>query len=481
MLKLFRICVSSILILGLFLAVQEPSRPARAARLNSMATNLAKSSAAPAASLTCTQPIRIMPLGDSITRGRSSVSDPPGSFIAYRRDLYLSLTAKGYQLNFVGSSDDLQNDGSAYTDFDRDHEGWGGERDEYIAEHVFDWLTVNPADIVLLHIGTNDMNQPTPDIDPSSVEAILDEIDMYDEGILVIVARIIDQVPHDPDTVTFNDNVETMLDGRTGDLIWRVNMETGAGINYAVYPAGDMLDQLHPHATGYTKMAAEWEQALVNSLPFCARDDSVSIQEDSGTTTINVLDNDGGDNIAIQTFIPDPGNAGTVEFDTPNQNFKYTPPNNFIGTDSFTYSITDGPAGSDTQAVVTVNVTPSNDPPTISAIADQTIYEDTSTGPISFTIGDSETPVNNLSLSATSSDPAVVPNGNITFSGSGSSRTVAVMPAANQNTPGDPVTITIRVRDAGNLEAASSFKLTVIPVNDPPVVRFELFLPGLFK
>jgi lysophospholipase L1-like esterase len=363
MVKFFRIIALSNLIPAILLVGLVPARTARAAGSNILASSLAKSRAASAAALSCTQPVRIMPLGDSITRGSSATAPQVNLFISYRRDLYKSLTAKGYQLDFVGSSDDSQNDGSYYSDFDRDHEGWGGQRDEFIAANIYGWLTNNPADIVLLHIGTNDMNQPTPDTDPSGVEAILDEIDRYDEGILVIIARIIDQVPHDPDTVTFNNNVEDMLDLRTGDLIWRVNMETGAGINYDIYPDGDMLDYLHPYSTGYTKMAAVWEDALTtNWLPFCARDDSLTIQEDSGTATIDVLDNDGGSNLSIEPFIPNPGTVGTVVFDSQNQTFKYTPPQNFFGTDSFTYSITDGPAGSDTQATVTVNVTPVDDP-----------------------------------------------------------------------------------------------------------------------
>src|SRR4029079_6441874 len=73
-----------------------------------------------------------------------------------------------------------------------------------------------------------------------------------------------------------------------------------------------------------------------------------------------------------------------------------------------------------------------NTPPTISAIPNQTILQNQLTGSINFTIGDAETPAVNLQLSGTSSNPTLVPNGNITFGGSGANRTVTVTPAVGQ-------------------------------------------------
>ena len=54
-----------------------------------------------------------------------------------------------------------------------------------------------------------------------------------------------------------------------------------------------------------------------------------------------------------------------------------------------------------------------NDPPTISDITDKSTNEDTVTGSIAFTIGDAETPAASLIITATSSNTALVPNGNI--------------------------------------------------------------------
>ena len=62
---------------------------------------------------------------------------------------------------------------------------------------------------------------------------------------------------------------------------------------------------------------------------------------------------------------------------------------------------------------INVHMTPLNNSPGISDIADQGIFEDSSTGPISFNVWDQETPADNLQLLAVSSDTALVPSGNM--------------------------------------------------------------------
>jgi len=101
-----------------------------------------------------------------------------------------------------------------------------------------------------------------------------------------------------------------------------------------------------------------------------------------------------------------------------------------------------------------------NTPATISSIPNQTILQNQSTGPINFTIGDAETPAVNLQLSGTSSNQALVPNGNITFGGSGANRTVTVTPAVGQ---AGTATITVTVND-GPHDTSTSFVVTVNPV-----------------
>src|SRR5439155_428369 len=107
-----------------------------------------------------------------------------------------------------------------------------------------------------------------------------------------------------------------------------------------------------------------------------------------------------------------------------------------------------------------------NDPPTISAIADQITDEDTPLGPLTFSIGDVETAATDLTLSGSSSNPLLVPDANIIFDGSASNRTVTILPATNQF---GTATITISVSD-GQIDVSTTFNLTINPVNHPPTL-----------
>jgi len=227
---------------------------------------------------------RIMPLGDSNTRGIVGSSTLSG----YRLELYSLLTGAGYQVDFVGSLAD------GISGFDRDHEGHGGFRDDQVAQMVYSWLTANPADIVLLHIGTNG-----PEENPEDVEDILSEIDRFENDnsvtIWVVLARIINRncitdIPPCPESLTttnFNNNVIAMAQDRIdllGDKIIIVDMEDGAGIDYHLSsdsPPGDMSDNLHPFDTGYEKMANIWFSAIATVLP------SPAIAEDLTYTAVS--------------------------------------------------------------------------------------------------------------------------------------------------------------------------------------------------
>ncbi|MCP4175192.1 MAG: tandem-95 repeat protein, partial [Fuerstiella sp.] len=118
-------------------------------------------------------------------------------------------------------------------------------------------------------------------------------------------------------------------------------------------------------------------------------------------------------------------------------------------------------------SVVITYVIISNIPPTITSVSNQTTDEDSVTSAISFTIGDAETPAGSLSLSGSSTDTALVPNGNIVFGGSGSGRTVTVTPDANRFGSAD---ITVTVIDSGTpvMSVSTTFTLTVSGVNDQP-------------
>lgn len=133
----------------------------------------------------------------------------------------------------------------------------------------------------------------------------------------------------------------------------------------------------------------------------------------------------------------------------------FTPVPSAWGTATITVRVSDGVTNISRQFTVTVNHL--NQSPTISAIARRTIAVSTSTGPISFTISDAETPASSLTLSARSDNQVVVPDANVVFGGSSNNRTVTVTPTAGQI---GLANIVITVSD-GSATASTTFQLTV--------------------
>ena len=232
---------------------------------------------------------RIMPLGDSITQGTSSGVADPDFQVSYRKALYDKLWAAGYVVDdeiFVGTLIS----GESVADFDPDHEGHPGWRaNEIVAGRtgfeaqgkLDEWLNAEEPNIVLLHIGTNDV--ANGDQDWNEIEDILVVIDDYESAsgkpVWVILSLIIDRScdPFMPpcfksaETTAFNNNVRDFVffpRQAGGDKIILVDMQNGADIDYDRWDmGGDMWDNLHPFETGYSKMADVWFSALMEIPP----------------------------------------------------------------------------------------------------------------------------------------------------------------------------------------------------------------------
>lgn len=142
-----------------------------------------------------------------------------------------------------------------------------------------------------------------------------------------------------------------------------------------------------------------------------------------------------------------------------------TPAANQFGASTIT--VTAGNALSSVSDTFVVNVTSVNDLPTISDVQNQSTTEDVPAGPITFTIGDVETPAGSLTVTGSSTNQTLVPNANIVLTGTGATRIVTITPAANQS---GTVTITLTVRDANGDTATDSFNLAIGTVADTPSV-----------
>ena len=212
--------------------------------------------------------VRIMPLGDSITyddahayydsNGRNLV--PEGQRTAYRSYLAYDLNDVGVKYDFVGS----RRAGYDVTPpFDPDNEGHPGWTSWDIADHVYSYLEQNPADVILLHIGTNDRADGRVD----GTERILNEIKRYEKDhntkIRVFVALIINRWLWDKTIEKYNENLLEMLEARNDPNITIVDMR------YLLSGSqGDYLENTHPSKQGYKKMADKWFESLMDSDVF---------------------------------------------------------------------------------------------------------------------------------------------------------------------------------------------------------------------
>jgi len=144
---------------------------------------------------------------------------------------------------------------------------------------------------------------------------------------------------------------------------------------------------------------------------------------------------------------------------------RITPALNETGTASLSLHATDGI----TTATQLVNVTVMavNDSPTLSRIPDQMISESGSTSPISFTIGDVETPAASLIVTARSSDTSLLPNEAIVIAGNGPIRTLTATPREGRS---GAVRATITVTD-GEASTTRDFEIRVGAVNHAPVAN----------
>ncbi|MAT98453.1 MAG: hypothetical protein CL608_15015 [Anaerolineaceae bacterium] len=196
----------------------------------------------------------------------------------------------------------------------------------------------------------------------------------------------------------------------------------------------------------------------VNDLP-TADDDSETVAEDSNTIAINVLDNDTdldtADTISI-TAVGAPDNNGTAVIH--NNQINYTPAPNFFGTETFTYTISDGNGGSDT-AILTITVTEINDAP-IASDDSATAVEDSQTIQIDVLTNDVDPDTDdNLTIIAIgtpdNSGTAVIINNQIEYT-----------PAPNFF---GVETFTYTVGDGRNGSDIATVTIEVTEVNDAPI------------
>ena len=278
--------------------------------------------------LKASDPVKIMPVGNSITAGEHFHFPANEERTGYRKDLYEMLVNSGYNVDFVGSQNHGERPITDSNWYDWNNEAYPGAPIYSITEKLNNTLGIYKPDILLVHAGTNGKDW---DLKPGQVMEMLDLINKYsvdyDHSITVFLCKIIRfYITYDTGPISkFNNDVADSVAARVGDKIKiiMVDMENGAGLDYTdrlpdttanpPYEGGDMwgytypelvgLDKYHPNDKGNTKMALKFYKELVKELDpvkeienntvegielFVSPDSTINI-----SWTTNFLDEDG--------------------------------------------------------------------------------------------------------------------------------------------------------------------------------------------
>ncbi|WP_329578738.1 FG-GAP-like repeat-containing protein [Kitasatospora sp. NBC_01250] len=192
--------------------------------------------------------VKVMPLGDSITYGVGS-----NTGVGYRGPLW-DLTARQspYAIDMVGSND-------AGSMADPDNEGHSGYRIGQIRDGIDQWLSAADPDVVLLHLGINDLkwDKADPAQAATHLSELVDRIQSDKPNAAVIVQGLLTATPGlEQQTADYDRAVGALLADR---------QSAGRHVRYVapadVTPA-ELPDQLHPDDEGYGKMAQVFHDAL---------------------------------------------------------------------------------------------------------------------------------------------------------------------------------------------------------------------------
>ncbi|KAI9703943.1 MAG: hypothetical protein M1820_005725 [Bogoriella megaspora] len=201
--------------------------------------------------------VRYMPFGDSITE-----------IICWRGLLYQQLQAAGLtNVNFVGSNNDQNPAGCSVSSYDENNEGHSGFQAVNIANQnqLVGWLQQNPADVISMHLGTNDVvaGRTTSTI-LAAFTTLVGQMRNSNPNIKIIVAQIIpiSIAQYNTQNVALNAAIPSWAAGlnSTASPIYVVDQYTGFSAT------SDLRDGIHPNAAGDAKMAAKWYPALVQSI-----------------------------------------------------------------------------------------------------------------------------------------------------------------------------------------------------------------------
>ncbi|MFC1585982.1 GDSL-type esterase/lipase family protein [Fibrobacterota bacterium] len=209
-------------------------------------------------------PMRIMPLGNSITEGVSSVS-------SYRRYLDNLLRNTGLLFDMVGSMSNHRDNAVAPStfDYDVDHEGHWSREADWILPRIGDYARAHAPDMVLMHLGTNDLLHEQDAIGArvertiGELSGIIDTLRASNPDIKIALAQIIPTISGELTDPTAE---VTALNAALADLPAQLSTVQSPVVpvdQYTGFDTGtDLIDNYHTNEPGAQKMAQKWFAAI---------------------------------------------------------------------------------------------------------------------------------------------------------------------------------------------------------------------------
>lgn len=195
--------------------------------------------------------LRILPLGDSITEGGAGTA-------TYRYWLQKDLERKGVEFDFVGSQRGVHGGQPRFEDFDLDHEGHWGWTSGEVLDRIAGWAASANPDVVLIHLGTNDLAARAREI-PGNLAAIIALLRERNPSVAIFLARLIPPAGFPTAHLKL---VNTAIEALAGELSTAESPVILVAQDAGFRPGTDTLDGVHPNESGEKKMAAKWLEAL---------------------------------------------------------------------------------------------------------------------------------------------------------------------------------------------------------------------------
>ena len=237
------------------------------------------------------EPLRIMPVGDSITAGYTDNPAWNATFdFGYRSRLYHLLSEAGYDFVFVGKSaapfnfhttryGDPAKGGTVRPAFDlRDvagvdqngHRGYGGIRIPQMTKNITGFLAADAPDIILLMIGINKIGADSP----GQLDKLVGTIFTEKPDVHLIIAQITPRSSYVENIVGLNTHIrETLVPRfrRQGRNISTVdqyrNFLSDPADPRSINPALFSNQVNHPNKAAYDAMASTWFEGILAVIP----------------------------------------------------------------------------------------------------------------------------------------------------------------------------------------------------------------------